>query len=59
MNVEVDLKWLLAKAFEEGYRAASNKYDADYDNKRDYEDPSSGDFKYSEGERANPYFDKP
>lgn len=57
MNVEVDLKWLLAKAFEEGYRAASLLHDADYDNKKDSEDWYN-DYKYSEGERANPYVDK-
>ena len=56
MNIEVDLKWLLAKAFEEGYRAASLESYPDYDNKSDPYDYK--DYIYSEGERANPYVDK-
>lgn len=56
MNIEVDLKFLLAKAFEEGYRAATLLDNPDYD---DHSDPYDyKDYIYSEGERANPYVDK-
>lgn len=55
--VDVDLKWLLAKAFEEGW-TASYVVNLDYDDKTDY-DPynTSGDYKYSVGDRTNPYKD--
>lgn len=57
MNVDVDLKWLLSKAFEEGWNAAMES-NLSYDDKTDYSYyNTSGDYKYSIGDRTNPYKD--
>lgn len=51
----MEIKWLLAKAFEEGWNA-SHVSGLDYDDKTDYyRYNTSGDFKYSIGDRSNPY----